>query len=156
MDARRLHLLIIAYGNELRGDDGAGPALGHYLERYPVAGATVVVRHQLVPELAENLSRADYAVFADARTPDNDPKPHLRRLRSRQGTLTGIGHVSDPGDLLAMTGAVYGRVPECWVLSLPTVSMEIGESLTPTARNGVRRAAGMIRRLAKRVGHGIE
>ncbi len=147
----RRHLLIVAYGNELMGDDAAGPTLGRLLERHPIANAEVIVLHQLLPELAEPLSRALYAVFVDARAPDGDRRTHLRRMPSHCGASPGIGHISDPSDLLAMAEALYGHAPMAWVLSLPTEVMELGASLTPVARRGVRNGSRAVRRLAKRI-----
>jgi Ni,Fe-hydrogenase maturation factor len=48
-------ILVIGYGNELRGDD----AIGQWVAR-------AVAAHQLTPELAEDLAHTDYAVFVDA------------------------------------------------------------------------------------------
>ncbi len=150
------HILIIAYGNEFRGDDGAGPALGHLLEARPIPSARTVVCHQLVPELAEPLSRVPYAVFVDARTPDGDPRPHLRRLNASDGESPGIGHVSNPGDLLALSAFLYGSAPAAWLLSLPSESMGLGQWLTSTGREGVRKGSRAVRRLARRLARATE
>ncbi len=50
-------VLVIGYGNALRGDDGAGPAAAAALrDQLPLRIADVRFFHQLLPELSEVLS----------------------------------------------------------------------------------------------------
>jgi len=61
-------LLILGYGNPLRGDDGVGWHAVHRLrERSAELDADVMSCHQLTPELAEAVSRAERVIFIDAR-----------------------------------------------------------------------------------------
>ena len=60
-------VLVIGYGNPLRGDDGAGWKAAELLAEDPrLAGAVVLARHQLTPELADDVSRASLVVLVDA------------------------------------------------------------------------------------------
>jgi hydrogenase maturation protease len=60
-------VLIVACGNTLRGDDGVGPEVGELLAtRLAGTGASVIVSHQLLPELADDASRAQLVIFVDA------------------------------------------------------------------------------------------
>jgi len=60
-------VLIIGYGNPLRGDDGAGwQAAGILKERIRDERVQVVRSHQLMPEMAEAISRARKVIFIDA------------------------------------------------------------------------------------------
>ena len=60
-------VLVIGYGNALRTDDGIG---WHVAERLAddarLDGVMVIQRHQLTPELALDISRADLVVLIDA------------------------------------------------------------------------------------------
>ena len=59
--------LIIGYGNVLRSDDGIGWHVAEHLAadaRFD--GVTVLQRHQLTPELALDVSRADLVALVDA------------------------------------------------------------------------------------------
>lgn len=61
------HTLIIGYGNPLRGDDGLGWHVAQRLAAVlPQHRARIEVCHQLTPELAEPISRADLVIFIDA------------------------------------------------------------------------------------------
>src|SRR3954471_19349710 len=58
--------LVLACGNTLRGDDGVGWAIAALLEDDPaLAHVEVVAAHQLTPEMAEPISRAETVVFVD-------------------------------------------------------------------------------------------
>ena len=61
-------VLVIGYGNTLRGDDGIGPAVAGEIDRLAVPGVRVIVVHQLTPELAADLAACRRAVFIDAAT----------------------------------------------------------------------------------------
>src|SRR3954467_15466993 len=58
--------LVLACGNTLRGDDGVGWEIAALLEDdAALADVEVVASHQLTPEMAEPISRADVVVFVD-------------------------------------------------------------------------------------------
>ena len=64
-DARRV--LVIGYGNPLRGDDGIGRVIAeHIAETLRPEAIDVVVAHQLTPELTEPISRSGLVIFVDA------------------------------------------------------------------------------------------
>jgi len=62
-----VRILIIGWGNPLRGDDGVGWRAAELLSG-TLAGHDVAVRvsHQLMPELAEEISRSEFVVFIAA------------------------------------------------------------------------------------------
>ena len=76
--------LVVGYGNSLRSDDGVGWHAAGLLATDPrLAGARVLARHQLVPELAVDVSRASLVVLVDAAA-DGDPGSlSVRRVRPR-------------------------------------------------------------------------
>jgi hydrogenase maturation protease len=60
-------VLIIGYGNALRTDDGLGWHAAGVLAADPrLAGATILRRHQLTPELALDIGSAARVIFIDA------------------------------------------------------------------------------------------
>jgi hydrogenase maturation protease len=141
--------LVIGYGNELRGDDAAGPRMARRLARRR-SDADVRAVHQLTPDLAEALAAADVAVFVDA-SADGNGCVRLRRLIPREGS--DLGHVSDPCRLLALAEAVCGRRPEAWLVTVPAAGFGLGEPLSAAARRGVaaaeRLVLGLLRRAAR-------
>src|SRR5579862_7741310 len=61
------HLLILGYGNRLRGDDAIGPLAAERLQGLLAdPGIEIRALHQLTPELMELISRATRVIFIDA------------------------------------------------------------------------------------------
>jgi Ni,Fe-hydrogenase maturation factor len=73
-------ILIIGYGNTLRGDDGAGQRVAEMVSEWGLDEVRSLSVHQLTPELAEPISTAKLAIFVDA-YPDTDSQGlQVRRL----------------------------------------------------------------------------
>jgi hydrogenase maturation protease len=89
--------LVVGYGNSLRSDDGIGwHAAGRLATDPRLAGARVLAQHQLVPELAADVSQASLVVLVDATT-DGDPGSLLvRRVQPRPPTPAAWSHHLDP------------------------------------------------------------
>jgi hydrogenase maturation protease len=75
-------VLIIGYGNTLRGDDGVGWVAGQLLERKLRLdhSVKVTVVQQLTPELVEHISRAGLVIFIDASVVDSPGHISCRRI----------------------------------------------------------------------------
>jgi hydrogenase maturation protease len=146
-------LLVLAYGNDIMGDDASGPEVARLLQRRPMAGVEVQIHHQLVPELADPVSCARHVVFVDARVPDGSPRIRLAPILPCAPT-SSWGHASDPSAILHMAQALFGHAPPAWMLALPSVAMNLGEPISPIARRGIRNGAAALRRLARRLGYG--
>ena len=124
-------VLVIGYGNALRTDDGLGWHAAERLAADPrAAGATILRRHQLTPELALDLSRAAFAIFVDA---GNGPPGSLtvEPVRAAGDAGPGWSHHVDPGALLALARELYGRCPEAVAVSVGLASDGAGEHLSP-------------------------
>jgi hydrogenase maturation protease len=136
--------LVIGYGNELRGDDAAGPCVARQVAGWGRMEIKGIAVHQLTPELAAVLGEASVVVFVDAC--EEGWKGRLRPLEA--GPEAALGHTSDPGWLLTLGEVLCGRRPEAWLLTIPAADFGLGRQLSPTARAGVRSALRRIRRLA--------
>ena len=67
-------VLVIGYGNPLRGDDAVGLHVGDALRDDPrLDRARIITCPQLTPELAEDISAADLVVLVDARVDQRRP-----------------------------------------------------------------------------------
>src|SRR5436305_5490516 len=67
-------VVVIGYGNTLRGDDAAGPRAARAVASWDLPGVIAKAVPQLTPELAELVAAAHLAVFVDARlAADGDP-----------------------------------------------------------------------------------
>ncbi len=91
------HVVIIGYGNALRGDDGIGPLaariLAVQLADQPV---TVIEAHQLAPEMAWIVSQAQLVVLIDAALGAPAGEIRQQRLDHDSGqsnmALSVVGH----------------------------------------------------------------
>jgi hydrogenase maturation protease len=144
-------VLVIGYGNDLRGDDGAGPRVAAEVAAWGWPGVEALAVHQLTPELAEPLSRAGRAVFVDAAVGGEGVAARQLGPVPARG---GLGHASDPAGLLALARAVFGRCPEAWLLAVPGSHFGFGPGLSETAERGVVAALTEVERLARRASSG--
>lgn len=137
-------ILIIAYGNTLRGDDGAGLLLGERLEYAWRARHVPVARlaaHQLVPELAIELAQetVEVVVFVDTavvKPDDRDPVVQVYPLTAHT-IASNLGHQLDPSTLLIYADQLYGRRPPAWQVTIPGLAFEHGETLSPITQNAL-------------------
>jgi hydrogenase maturation protease len=141
-------LLVIGYGNPLRGDDGVGPQVVEAIEELHLPAVQTLICHQLSPEHAEPIARARTVVFVDAAV-DAPKDVQLRKLEPN-ATSQLMAHAADPRTMLALARDVFGHCPEAWWLTIPAVKLGFGEELSPAARQGCEVALEQIRALARR------
>ena len=130
--------VVIGYGNVLRGDDAAGPAVAEAIQAMAFPDVCVAIVPQLTPELAEVLADAEHVIFVDAcvATPDATPGATVTVAPVAMTTAAEpVGHIGDPGCLLALCHALHGSAPVAHVVMVPAVSFEVG-ALSPVARQG--------------------
>jgi hydrogenase maturation protease len=105
--------LVLACGNTLRGDDGVGWQIGCAVkQQLPMAGLTILLTQQLLPEHAESVSAADVVVFVDcsATIPAGTVSTVFLYPAPR---LSGIfTHHLDPPSLLRLALDLYARSPD--------------------------------------------
>jgi len=129
IDMRRV--LIIGYGNPLRADDGFGwraaRRLAELLRDEPIE---ILALHQLTPELAEPISRADLIIFIDA---SHDGQPGSWNCEPLELSTTdgdSLAHHFTPGGLLAYVQAIFKVSPVAQVVSVAGESFAYREQLT--------------------------
>jgi hydrogenase maturation protease len=133
-----MNTLVIGYGNSLRGDDGAGPFVARQL------GAGALACHQLTPELAEPISRAQQVIFVDAHAGVPAGQIAIQRVQPRASAAL---HRFDPETLLFWSQQLYGRAPEALLIGIGAESFDLGESLSPAGKRAARKAVRTIRKL---------
>ena len=139
-------MLVIGYGNTLRGDDGVGPKVAEAVEALKLPGVRTFTCQQLSPEHAEVISQAGRVVFVDAAV-DVPKEVQLRELVPGDTTQL-MAHAADPRTMLALARDVFGHVPQAWWLTIPVVNLEFGEELSPEAKRGFVEAIEKIRSLS--------
>lgn len=124
-------ILVIAYGNPLRRDDGVGWKIAKMIEKKVLPRCVQIeVRQQLTPELAEPVSRAARVVFVDARAGGCPGEVSCCRVVPAEGPLRAIGHALSPKILLALSQWIYGSVPEAFMCSVVGSRFELGISFS--------------------------
>ena len=151
--------LVVGYGNPLRSDDGVGWVIAGRLAADPrFAAVDVLQRHQLTPELALDVCRADLVVLVDARSGAPAGSVAIERVEPASANGTTWSHHLGPGSLVALAGELYGYAPEVHVVSVGVGSLDVGEGLSPAVEEAVTGAidtiAGLIARTGLYVGTG--
>ena len=94
------YVLVVGYGNPLRTDDGLGwQAATELADADGLPGARVLRCHQLAPELAVDVLRAQAVVLVDARPDDGGPITSRRVTAGTPGVGPWSHHVT-PESLL--------------------------------------------------------
>jgi hydrogenase maturation protease len=136
-------LLVIGYGNTLRGDDGVGPRVAQAVEQLNLPGVCTLVCPLLTPELADPISRAEKVIFVDAAV--DAPKALQWRKLEPNENLQLMAHAADPRTLLALARDVFGRVPAAWWLTIPAVDLGFREEFSPEVERGYAEALKLIK-----------
>jgi hydrogenase maturation protease len=126
-------ILVIGYGNPLRGDDGVGNLLAqHLVERNRDCEVEILPCHQLTPELAEPVSRACVVVFIDAQEGRETGDLSVRTVQPLSGPVEGaFTHNVTPETLLGAARTLYGASPEGVVITIEGHSFDYGETVSP-------------------------
>ncbi len=145
-------VLVIGYGNTLRGDDAIGPILAERLRReFDSENVLVLTCHQLTPELAGDLAACDRAIFIDASM--EAPAGHIqcRPLRPLPRDAASLVHSLNPEQLLALAQLVYGCAPQATLVSVGALRFDFGDAaLSPPVAAAVEPA---LERLRELIGH---
>ena len=139
-ESSQSRFLIIGYGYELRGDDAVGPKVATAVAEWRLSAVKTLAVHQLTPDLASDVSRADYVIFVNAcggehcaRTVQLEP---IVGERVPNSLPRNTSHSGDPWILLNLASQVYGHSPQAWLLQIPTESFNFGDALSSTAQSG--------------------
>ncbi len=143
---RRPELLIIGYGNELRGDDALGPRAARAAAAWALPGVRAVACPQLTPEWAAAVAEARAVVFVDAAVAGAGQPVEASPLAPAPGAPS-LAHTGDPQTLLGLAARLYGRCPPAWGLTIPGVDFEFGERLSPVAERNLAAALDRLRTL---------
>jgi hydrogenase maturation protease len=112
-------ILIIGYGNPLRGDDGVGWHAAELLSEENLGDAVEVLAcHQLVPELAEHLSRVELAIFIDASATTPVGSVEFAPVSPSSAPPGAMAHHVTPGALLGMADSLFGGHCRGYMISI--------------------------------------
>jgi hydrogenase maturation protease len=140
-------VLILGYGNPLRSDDGLGWQVAVQLFRANRSPEVLVLPcHQLTPELAEPIGRAETVLFIDCTRQGTPGDFHCEQIRSQTAPVSFTHHVS-PAGLLDLSSELYGCCPKGYLLTITGESFEMGDSLSPTVYERLPELKARVREL---------
>ena len=126
-------VLIVAYGNPLRCDDGLAWRAADALEaKFSTDQVEIVRLHQLAPELAEAVSRSALVIFVDAAMESDRPAGDVRceEINSAKSESRFTHHLS-PQAVLSLAAQLYNARPRAFSVTLTGQCFDHGESLSP-------------------------
>jgi hydrogenase maturation protease len=136
-------VLVIAYGNPLRSDDGVAWQAAETLRRkLPSSQAEIICVHQLTPELAERLSCSQSVIFLDASCGGEPGKITCEPLSLSADVH--FAHQLTPTGLLALGKVLYGGTPRAFSASLSGKSFDHGDTLSSPAINSLPRLVARV------------
>lgn len=127
-------MLVIGYGNCLRGDDGVGVVVA---QQWNDSGWDAVACHQLTLELVEPISRASLVVFVDACLDVPPGMISIAELEPLDPSASLMTHQVSPALLLTLARAWYGNAPRGVLLGVGGQSFELSETLSPDIQNAL-------------------
>ena len=133
-------ILVFGYGNLSRGDDAVGPLLLEYLEqRADLSRIELQTDFQLQIEHALDLQSREIVIFVDASVSEENAFA-FNRLKSCQDK-SYTSHAMSPAALLHVFENVTGHTPPpSYLLSIKSESFELGEEVSPSTAENLRKA----------------
>lgn len=137
-------LLIVAIGNEARGDDALAPVLLRRLETWVYQlglqdKIELLEDFQLQVEHAVDLLERDLVLFLDAGA--DTPSPYRISRISPCSSRALFSHALTPEDVLATYVQVYRQSPPpCFMLCIAGVEFELGTPLSSHAARNLEAA----------------
>ncbi len=124
-------VLIIGYGNPLRGDDGFGwHAAQRLRETVRDSDVEILTVQQLTPELMDPISRAAKAIFLDAAATGEPGHLSVTPVDPAVMGPASFTHFATPAGLLAGARALYGSETAGVLVSVAGADFSLGAELS--------------------------
>lgn len=137
-------ILVIGYGNTLRGDDGIGQIIALEVEKWNLPLVRSLYLHQLTPELAEKIAQFETIIFIDASIETKQVKlTHLKHSPINNNWT----HYITPESLINLTEFLYQKTPQTWLINIPIKNLDLGEEISNFAQKGKQEALKIIKKL---------
>jgi hydrogenase maturation protease len=128
--------LIIAVGNDARGDDGVG---WEFAGRVTDDRADREFRYQLQIEDAELIAGYRSVLFVDACAEACDGGFSVEKVHPQSDPVVSTHRLS-PQTVLALADSLYGVAPTCFLLRIDGVDFGLGRPISPVARRNLEAA----------------
>lgn len=128
-------ILIVAYGNPLRSDDGvAWRAADLLAEQLSDSNVEILRLQQLAPEVSEIISHFPTVIFIDAAAADDNSAPgqiHVEEIASQARAETPrFTHAISPQIVVALAATLYGATLQTFLVTVIAASFEHGDVLS--------------------------
>lgn len=145
-DTKRI--LIYAYGNPGRQDDGLGNRLVENLEEWihedGIKNIELESNYQLNIEDADNISDKELVIFVDASVEDIDGI-HFSPVEPSEARTEFTTHAASPAFVLALCHKIYNKYPETYLLQIRGYEWEFKEVLSDRAKRNLYKALRFIK-----------
>lgn len=149
-------ILIVAYGNPLRSDDGiAWRAADELSAKFPPGAIEIHRLHQLAPELADTLRGVDLVVFIDAASSETAAIPGtilVEELGGKSEDPSHFSHVLSPKRVLSLAAELYGVRPRAFLVTVIGASFDHGEAFSPEVSNALPELIATVQRIVGECG----
>lgn len=135
-----MRTLCIAIGNPLRGDDGVAHRVLDLLP--PAIGVAFLRARQLLPELSEEIARAQNVIFIDADV--NAGPPRIEQIAPRELRGSPLTHAMSPEEAVCLAARLFGFNGAAFVCHVPGIDFDPGEGLSAEAEANAHRATEII------------
>ena len=136
-------MLVLAFGNPGRRDDGLGPACAAALEEFPLPGVRIDVDYQLTVEDAAAAAAHDVVVFVDADC--RGDAPFSWRQIGPEASASFSSHSVSPQGVLGLARELFGAAPRAYLLGIRGYEFnEFGEGLSAAAQQNLAAALGFL------------
>jgi hydrogenase maturation protease len=134
---KTMTVLVVGYGNTLRGDDGVGYQVAETVAAWQLPQVRSIAVHQLLPELAADIAEVEIVVFVDAVVAIDPPTPDIIITPIFAGGDENFStHIITPQLLLGITQKLYGATPIAYIMTIPAIDFTLGANLSSIACRG--------------------
>jgi len=136
-------ILIYAYGNPGRQDDGLGNRFVEEIEKWiienDIHNILLESNYQLNIEDAATISEMDSIIFVDAST-EHIRDIHLCVVEPSEGRSEFTMHTASPAFILALCIKLYNKHPKTYLLQIRGYEWEFKEGLSKKAEKNLEKA----------------
>jgi len=140
-------VLVLGFGNPLRGDDGAGPMVAQrVVALFPDAAfCRCITDQQLLPEHTDAIAAVRRVLFIDSSVNLSAGEIRITEIFPEACPSHKLTHHIAPQTLLWMAQQFFSHAPRAWLIEIGVADMSVGQHLSPV----VAKAAGrLVRQLA--------
>lgn len=142
-------ILLHAYGNPGRRDDGLGDAfvtaMEEWLQQHRIASVSTTSSFQLNVEDAADIVQYDYVIFVDASKGEREPYFFCEVYPSPHTSFTS--HSLSAESVLSLCMELYTHHPKVYQLQIKGYDWEVGEGLSAKAKENLRNAIEFVQKI---------